>query len=86
MTTGSDPFGPYSVYFLNANYNPGEPGYPYLFNDFAKIATTRDAFLLFYDEFPDNGSIPGFGGGFFNGAQQFAIDKNALELGLPVIR
>jgi len=84
VTNGSDPFGPYSVYFLNANYNPGEPGYPYLFNDFAKIATTRDAFLLFYDEFPDNGSIPGFGGGFFNGAQQFAIDKNALELGLPV--
>ncbi len=84
VTTGSDPYGPYSVYFLNANYNPGEPGYPYLFNDFAKIATTRDAFLLFYDEFPDNGSIPGFGGGFFNGAQQFAIDKNALELGLPV--
>jgi hypothetical protein len=83
VTVGSDPFGPYSVYFLNANYNPAEPGYPYLFNDFAKIATTRDAFLLFYDEFPDNGS--GFGGGFFNGAQEFAIDKNALELGLPVI-
>lgn len=85
VTNGSDPFGPYSVYFLNANYNPGEPGYPYLFNDFAKIATSRDAFFLFYDEFPFNGSIPGFGGGFFNGAQEFAISKNALEKGLPVL-
>lgn len=82
VTVGSDPFGPYSVYFLNANYNPAEPGYPYLLNDFAKISTTRDAFLLFYDEFPLNG--PGLGGGFFNGAQEFAFDKNALELGLPV--
>ena len=83
VTTGSDPFGPYNVYFLNANYNPGEPGYPYFLNDFAKIATTRDAFLIFYDEFPL--VLPGFGGGGFNGAQEFAIDKNALELGLPVV-
>lgn len=82
VTVGANPYGPYSVYFLNANYNPAEPGYPYLFNDFAKIATTRDAFLLFYDEFPT--VVPGFGGGGFNGAQEFAIDKKALELGLPV--
>src|SRR6204780_4410378 len=68
VTKGSNPFGPYNVYFVNANYNPNEPGYPYLFNDFAKIATTHDAFLLFYDEFPDNPSYPGIGGGFFNGA------------------
>ena len=39
---------------LKADYNPGEPGYPSLLNDFAKIAVTRDAFLLFYDEFPLN--------------------------------
>jgi len=84
VTVGSDPFGPYNVYFLNANYNPKEPGYPYLLNDFAKIATTRDAFLLFYDEFPQSGSAPGLGGGFFNGAQEFAFNKNALELGEPV--
>jgi hypothetical protein len=82
VTVGSDPFGPYSVYFLNANYNPAEPGYPYLLNDFAKISTTRDAFLLFYDEFPLNGG--GLGGGFSNGAQEFAFNKNAFELGLPV--
>ena len=82
VTTGSNPFGPYNVYFVNANYNPTEPGTPYQLNDFAKISTTRDAFLLFYDEFPLKGG--GFGGGFFNGAQELAFDKNALEEGLPV--
>jgi len=82
VTVGSDPFGPYNVYFLSADYNPAEPGYPYLLNDFAKISTTRDAFLLFYDEFPL--VTPGLGGGGFNGAQEFAFNKNALEWGLPV--
>jgi hypothetical protein len=84
VSKGSSPFGPYNVYFVNANYNPREPGSPYLLNDYAKISATRDAFLLFYDEFPLNGSVPGLGGGFFNGAQQFAFNKNALEKGLPV--
>ncbi len=83
VTTGSSPFGPYNVYFANADYNPAEPGSPYLLNDFAKIATTRDAFLMFYDEFPLNGNVPGLGGGFFNGAQEFAFDKTAMERGLP---
>jgi hypothetical protein len=82
VTVGSNPFGPYNVYFLNADYNPSEPGYPYFLNDFAKISTTQDAFLVFYDEFPL--FCGGFGGGCFNGAQEFAFDKNALELGLPV--
>ena len=82
VTKGSNPFGPYNVYFLNANYNPAEPGAPFLLNDFTKIAVTRDAFELFYDEFPQ--VTPGIGGGGFNGAQEFAFDKNALELGLPV--
>ena len=81
VTVGDDPFGPYNVYFVNANYNPAEPGYPYLLNDFAKIAVTRDAFLLFYDEFPQNPNYPGLGGGGFNGSQEFAFDKKALELG-----
>ncbi len=84
VTTGSSPFGPYNVYFLHADYNPAEPGYPYLLNDFAKISATRDAFLLFYDEFPLNPNVPGLGGGFFNGSQEFAFNKRALELGLPV--
>jgi hypothetical protein len=84
VTVGNNPFGPYYVYYLNANYNPAEPGYPYLLNDFAKISVTRDAFLLFYDEFPLNGSVPGIGGGAFNGAQELAFSKNAMERGLPV--
>jgi hypothetical protein len=83
VTTGSSPFGPYNVYFVHADYNPAEPGYPYLLNDFGKISATRDAFLLFYDEFPLNSSVPGLGGGLFNGAQEFAFGKTALEKGLP---
>jgi hypothetical protein len=83
VTVGSNPFGPYNVYFAHADYNPNEPGYPSLLNDFAKIATTRDAFLMFYDEFPLKGG--GFGNGFFNGAQELAFSKNALEQGLPVV-
>jgi hypothetical protein len=84
VTTGSSPFGPYNVYFLDANFNPKEPGVPFLLNDFAKTSVTRDAFLLFYDEFPLRGN--GVGGGFFNGAQEFAFNKNALEKGLPVAK
>jgi hypothetical protein len=84
VTQGSSPFGPYNVYFLNANYNPKEPGAPFLLNDFAKTAATRDAFLMFYDEFPLNGAVPGLGGGLFNGAQEFAFNKTALETGQPV--
>ena len=81
VTTGNDPFGPYNVYYLNANYNPSEPGAPYLLNDYAKIATTSDAFEIFYDEFPLNGNVPGLGGGFFNGAQELAFGKTAMEDG-----
>jgi hypothetical protein len=84
VTTGPDPFGPYNVYLLNANYNPAEPGYPFLLNDFTKIGMTRDAFLMFYDEFPQNAGAPGFGGGGFNGAQEYAFSKSALETGQPV--
>jgi hypothetical protein len=83
VTKGSSPFGPYNTYFLSADYNPKEPGTPNLLNDYAKISATRDAFLMFYDEFPLSGSNPGLGGGFFNGAQQFAFNKTALEMGRP---
>jgi hypothetical protein len=82
VTQGNSPFGPYNVYYLNANYNPAEPGAPFLLNDFTKIGVTGDAFLLFYDEFPL--VTPGIGGGGFNGAQEFAFDKNAMERGAPV--
>ena len=84
VTDGNNPFGPYHVYFSSADYNPAEPGYPSLLNDFAKISVTRDAFMMFYDEFPLLGSLPGIGGGFFNGAQELAFRKSALEQGLPV--
>ena len=64
VTKGNSPFGPYNVYFLNANYNPAEPGAPTLLNDFTKTAVTRAAFELFYDEFPlvtpGVGSVPMF--------------------------
>jgi hypothetical protein len=84
VTDGNSPFGPYHVYFSSADYNPAEPGYPSLLNDFAKISVTRDAFMMFYDEFPLSGSQPGIGGGFFNGAQELVFRKSALENGLPV--
>ena len=84
VSVGPDPFGPYNVYFAAADYNPAEPGVPYLLNDFAKISVTRDAFLMFYDEFPQNPAAPGINGSGFNGAQQFAFNKNALEHGEPV--
>ena len=74
VTDSSNPFGPYHVYFSSADYNPAEPGYPSLLNDFAKISVTRDAFMMFYDEFPLlPSSLPGFGGGIFNGAQEFRV-------------
>ncbi len=40
---------------------------------------------MVYDEFPLDGSNPGLGGGFFNGAQEFAFDKNALGHAGPTI-
>jgi hypothetical protein len=83
VSDGPNPLGGYHVYYFNANYNPNEPGYPYLLNDYAKIAVTRDAFLMFYDEFP-LGPKPGLGGGGFNGAQELAFNKTALETGQPV--
>jgi hypothetical protein len=81
VSVSNDPLGAYNVYFLDPNaVNPTDPGAGFLLNDFAKIATTRDAFLLFYDEFP----LTGFGfGEFFNGAQELAFRKQALELGWP---
>ena len=72
------------MYFSAADYNPAEPGYPSLLNDFAKISVTRDAFMMFYDEFPLLPStLPGIGGGIFNGAQELVFRKSALEQGLP---
>ncbi|MGI0078228.1 MAG: hypothetical protein ACRECH_01230 [Nitrososphaerales archaeon] len=82
----SNPLGSYNVYFVNPNKVNNDPGAKagVLLNDFAKIGTTQDAFLLFYDEF-NLGIAPssGFGSHGFNGAQEFAFNKNSLENGVP---
>jgi hypothetical protein len=89
VSVTNNPMGAYNVYFLNPNAVNSDPGVGQLLNDYAKIATTRDAFLIFYDEYNlgplPPGPCPGtFGCAGFNGAQQFAFSKNAMELGLSV--
>lgn len=86
VSTGNNPLtSSWNVYFLDPNtFSPNDPGHGYLLNDFTKIATTRDAFLLFYDEFDVRGPYPACPAAdclSFNGAQEFAIDKTALESG-----
>jgi len=88
VSATSNPMGTYNVYFFNPNAANNDPGKGYLLNDFAKTATTKDAFLMFYDEFNLNPSTfppcPAFGCLSFNGAQELAFTKAALEQGLPV--
>ncbi|HEV2390354.1 MAG TPA: hypothetical protein VGS04_06470, partial [Nitrososphaerales archaeon] len=90
VSATSNPMGAYNVYFFNPNAVNNDPGKGYLLDDFAKTATTRDAFLMFYDEFNQNPATfptpcPGtYGCAGFNGAQEFAFTKAALERGLPV--
>jgi hypothetical protein len=74
----------WNVYFVDPNkINPGDPGAGYLLNDFSKLGNSRDALMMFYDEFPLRGPLPssGYGSYGFNGAQELAIQKKALELG-----
>jgi hypothetical protein len=86
-TTANPTATSWNVYFVDPNtISPTDPGAGQLLNDYAKTATTRDAFLMFYDEFNlgtlPSGPCPGTFGCFaFNGAQQLAIQKSALELG-----
>jgi len=87
VSATSNPMGSYNVYFFNPNAVNNDPGKGYLLNDFAKIASTNDAFLLFYDEFNQNPSTfptpcPAFGCNGFNGAQELAFTKAAFEQGL----
>jgi hypothetical protein len=88
VSATNNPMGAYNVYFVNPNAANNDPGKGYLLNDFAKTATTRDAFLMFYDEFNLNSSTfpacPAYGCAGFNGAQELAFTKTALEQGLPV--
>ena len=77
VSVTNNPMGSYNVYFLDpnkANGAQGDTDVGYLLNDYAKTATTRDAFMVFYDEYDDLA-------GPLNGVQQFAFSKNALELG-----
>jgi hypothetical protein len=89
VSTTSNPMGSYNVYFYDPNKINHDPGASAgnLLNDFVKIGSTRDAFLMFYDEFILNSSqipaCPAYGCFGFNGAQQLAFSKNALEMGWP---
>jgi hypothetical protein len=87
VSVSNNPLGAYNVYFLNPNRVNNDPGTGYLLNDFAKQGNTQNAWLLSYDEFNLNGvpACPAYGCYGFNGAQQFAFNKNALELGFPVV-
>lgn len=88
VSATNNPMGAYNVYFVDPNAVNNDPGKGYLLNDFVKTAATRDAFLMFYDEFNLNPATfpacPAYGCNGFNGAQQIAITKAALEQGLPV--
>lgn len=88
VSVTNNPMGAYNVYFLDPNAVNHDPGAGYLLNDYVKTGTTQDAFMLFYDEFNLNpatlpsGPCPGtYGCAGFNGAQQFAFSKSALERG-----
>ena len=88
VSATNDPMGAYNVYFFDPNAVNSDPGKGFLLHDFAKTGITRDAFLMFYDEFNLNPSTfpacPAFGCFGFNGAQEFAFTKAAFERGLPV--
>ena len=99
VSTGDNPLTTsWNVYFLDPNYVNCDPGShcgpapsatSQILNDYAKQGTTRDSWMLFYDEF-NLGVAPSYcssGSGFgctgFNGAQEFAFGLNALEAGRP---
>ena len=87
VSVTNNPMGSYNVYFFDPNKVNNDPGASAgnLLNDFAKIGSTKDAFLMSYDEFILNASLyppcPSFGCHGLNGAQQLAFSKNALEMG-----
>ncbi len=86
VSSGNNPLtSTWSVYFLDPNtLSPTDPGAGFLLNDFAKMGNTRDALLLFYDEFNLGTSVPAcpaYGCAGFNGSQELALQKSALEAG-----
>ena len=91
VSSGSDPLtSTWNIYFLDPNaLSSTDPGAGYLLNDFAKMGNTRDALLLFYDEFNQSPSglpaCPAYGCNGFNGSQEFALQKSALEAGASTV-
>ena len=87
-TTNNPMSTAWNIFFIDPNtLSPGDPGAGHFLNDYGKMGTTRDALLFFYDEFNFSGSLPScpsFGCEQFNGAQELAIQKSALELGFPI--
>jgi hypothetical protein len=90
VSSGNNPLtSTWNVYFFNPNtLSPNDPGAGFLLNDFAKMGNTRDAILLSYDEYnqgPTVPACPAYGCNGFNGSQQFAIQKSALENGASTV-
>ena len=56
VSVTDNPTGAWNTYFVEPNSFNSDPGVGYFLNDFAKDATTQNAFLMFYDEFNFNGS------------------------------
>jgi hypothetical protein len=86
VSSGNNPLtSTWNVYFLNPNtLSPNDPGAGFLLNDFAKMGNTSDALLLSYDEYnlgPTLPDCPSYGCFGFNGSQELALQKSALESG-----
>ncbi|HVC40941.1 MAG TPA: hypothetical protein VND54_03075 [Candidatus Saccharimonadales bacterium] len=90
VSTSNNPLATsWNVYFIDPNLlSPTDTGAGYLLNDYGKMGTTRDALMFFYDEFNLAGpypTCPAFDCVSFNGAQELAIQKSALELGYSFV-
>ena len=79
VSQGSNPFGPYWVYFLERRLQPGRAGLPLPAQRLREDRRDPGRLHVVLRRVPAPPRAPGIGGGIFNGAQQFAFDKNALE-------
>ena len=88
-TTNNPLTSAWNIYFLDPNQvSANNPGAGHLLNDYAKVGNTAAALLLFYDEFNLNPSLPAcpsYGCLGFNGSQEFALQKSALESGAATV-
>jgi hypothetical protein len=74
-SSGRDPFGPYTVYSIDAT-DPGGPQCP-CFGDQPLLGADANGLFVSTAEYPITGSG-------FNGAQIYAMDKRALAAGGPL--